>query len=617
MSSEWTGYNARHTAARAVAATFVVPQDFQEIARFQNSILIGPRGSGKTTILKVLSPDGLHQLQERFELTKALSGLQVDYLPIYIPADATWKGDTGTIREAIPDASARHHILNGIFVDHTLHWLVQALEGTRRLALSYGERQRPSWALAITDKDETNFSRLVSEAWKLRRVQTSFVGLKLALNDRINTYRSPITAPSEKNLEAARSNPTLDVFQMLKAVMDVVESFNPGTRWSFNFDEMEIAPRHVVSMLYENLRSWDQRAVLKFSLFPYVDFYTLEQKKSASETGPSDGPDYRAFALTNHFHKQVSNFTSDLIAAECANRGVSVADFAKYLNASTAIKVDTRMFHGVTTERNFEKIFDDVFAQKTDPALIEFLSNRGFDTAAKLTRIEGENARARHLRKIAPLAEFRSYYLSEQRAQKKRRSQRNSPKGFGYYHGYGQIAALTENNPRAVKYYVNDLLDEMARNTPSAVAQNRIIARNVDRFCALIASQIVPLEPDPKTLENPLYFADRLGRLFVHEVLRETFKPEPSMSVVFKAPPDQTKRIIEVAVNAGALVVDYEATISKLLFDVTGHRFRLSHSFAPRHPLPTITGPAVTISTVPAAEPFFPGQSDLFGWAES
>ena len=53
MSSEIIPYNARHTAPRQIAESFIIPRNFFQIARNENTLLVGPRGSGKTTIGKL------------------------------------------------------------------------------------------------------------------------------------------------------------------------------------------------------------------------------------------------------------------------------------------------------------------------------------------------------------------------------------------------------------------------------------------------------------------------------------------------------------------------------------------------------------------------------------
>lgn len=617
MSSRSSPYNARHIAPKEVAKSFIIPDGFFDIAKNENSLLVGPRGSGKTTILKTLTPSGLFHLFQRPELAEKLRDFEVQHLPIYIPAETSWKGDAQAIKQAIRDKSQRDRILNGLFVDHSLRWLVITLEDAIRYSSKFEDSNQPVWAINISSTEQEKIARLFSDTWCLKKIQTSFLGLKLALIDRSNVYRAAITSSSPDTLRAALELPVLDILQMLRGVIEIVQDVRSDLQWSFNFDEMEIAPRHVVSMLYENLRSWDQRAVLKFSLFPYVDFYSLEEKLNNADKGPVEGQDYRAFQLTNEFSKQNSEFAEKLVNAECQKRNTTIYELASYLNQSKAIHPSSRIFDGLKSRRNFEEIFSIPFIQKTDKAIVEHIKKQGFNTASEFVSVQGENRRARMIRKIAPLCEFRNYYLSHERSKNKGKSRRGSPKGFGYYHGYNQILALTEGNPRSIMYYVNDLLDSMRVGEKPSVAQNRAIGNNVDRFRALIASQIVPVEGDGARIENTLSFTDKLAQVFVRQVLSDKFRTEPRLTAEFKNLEEQTRRIVEVAINAGALIVDQNRNDSMLVFDVEEQRLRLSHCFAPYFPLPLITGgKPIQLSVVEESESFFKDQSDLFGWTD-
>ena len=107
-----------------------------------------------------------------------------------------------------------------------------------------------------------------------------------------------------------------------------------------------------------------------------------------------------------------------------------------------------------------------------------------------------------------------------------------------------------------------------------------------------------------------------MGRLFTTEILLDKFKVEPRLSIVFTNMAEQTKRVIEVAINSGALVVDQSNNETRLIFDIDGQRVRLSHSFSPYHPLPTITGQPIKLSKIPEAASFYSDQSDLLDWSE-
>jgi|ACQI01.1.fsa_nt_gi predicted AAA+ superfamily ATPase len=89
MSETPAAFNARNSDPKQIAQSFVKPDDFEKILEFQSKVLVGPRGIGKTTILKLLTPSGLYELQKRSDFKH----LNLDHVPLYIPADTLWKGE--------------------------------------------------------------------------------------------------------------------------------------------------------------------------------------------------------------------------------------------------------------------------------------------------------------------------------------------------------------------------------------------------------------------------------------------------------------------------------------------------------------------------------------------
>jgi len=360
---------------------------------------------------------------------------------------------------------------------------------------------------------------------------------------------------------------------------------------------MEIAPKGVVSLLYENLRSWDQRAVLKFSLYPFVDFYTEVEKQSRAAKGPIEGQDFLAISLTNKFANQKHGFPIKIAELECKKRGIGIHDLADYLNRSSAIHKGTREFDGLKVERNFAKIFSRPYEKNTDKSFEEYVKSKGHDGWKGLLKTK-KNERASTTRKVAPICEFRNYYLTNRRAAKRKNKNlpgRRSIQSFGYFHGFNQMLMLTESNPRTLKHYLNDLISALLSGQKSSTAQNIVIGKNIDRARAMIASQIVKREPVGE-LSNPLNLIDEIGERLSNKLLGGKFQPEPALSVQFKDMNPQQKRIIEVAIISGALIADFTNKSEVLLFDIEGIRTRISHSLAPSFPMPTITGRKITFT---------------------
>lgn len=606
-----TAFNARNITASEVAASFVVPDEeiFKQIVARKSLVLIGPRGIGKTTLMKILTPSGLYGLRNRSDLSGLFNRLNIDYIPIYIPAETLWKGNATVVGSHIPDEGLQYRILNGLFVFHCLHELIMSIEDARYIA-SLIDGDLPAWTLKINDEQEEEISRLCSRSWCLDRVETSFIGLKLAVLDRSNLFHSAINSWNNSEALTAIGNiRDMSILILLKAFFDIIDRVIGRQLWSIQFDEMEIAPKKVLANLYENLRSFDHRAVLKFSLFPYVDFYELDERVRRQETGPSEGEDYIAVVLTYKFANPDYRFAKSLVELACFRRGVSMGDFVNYLNRSSAITPRTRKGgEERADERDFERIFDIAKARRTDRDFLRFLDERGISTSEDIRKITG-NKRAEQIRKIAPIAEFRSYYLTE-RTKFEGGIRRRSVKGYGYYHGFHQILDLTEGNPRSLNFYVNDLLDSFQSGEESSTAQNRAIARNVNRFRALVATQAVPAGGNARLKLNALNAVDRLGANASLQLLDVKFRPEPALSYKFHRVDEETISLLGIAINTGALIVER----ANLIFDIENCRARISYRLAPFYPLPTITGQPMILSRIPSGETTFGLQSDLLAW---
>jgi len=609
-----SSFNARNASPQQIAESFVAPDHFEQVAGFHNLVLVGPRGLGKTTMMKALTASGLFFLHQRADLADRLSKIDFNYIPIYIPAETIWRGNAQSISSALDEEFNRDHVLNGLFVDHCLHQLVGSFEDAAvNPDVENGSELFP-WSVQISEIEEKFISNECSRFWGLNRVQNSFLGLKLALLQRSNLYRSAISSlPNTQTLDEVLLLKKYDFLSMLKGFFEIVGSVRSNLRWSICFDEMEIAPKRVLAQLYENLRSFDQRAVLKFSLFPYIDFYSLEQRIAASERGPVDGQDFHSVILANKFANPDYSLSRRLIANECNAAGTSLEVFADYLNSSSSIHKNTRKFSNTGFERNYSEVHSRAI-QAGDSSYANYMAKNGVRKAGDLDDIKGNKKRAQLIRKPLPIAEIRSYYLVKSGRKNGWDSRRTSSKGYGYYHGFDQILALTEGNPRAIKYYIDDLLESFLAKENPATAQNRVISRNVDRFRALVSAHTFSNHVLDRQTHSTLELVDKLGDALSENLLGKDFQPEPALSYILKNVKKELWDSLELAINSGALVVDQRSGSKRLIFDLEGCRLRISHRLAPFYKLPTITGQPRTLSGMPETKHSYVEQPDLLNW---
>lgn len=608
-------FNARNSTPEEIAKNLIAPPYLDRVAQFQNTILIGPRGIGKTTVLKCLTPSGLTELAKRVDISDEIDLTKIDYTPVYIPAESIWKGVSESVASIGLGEETSDLVLNGIFTFHCLHQVISGIEAVRDLCETGENVSNSPWLFEISDKQEADISGLLSEYWDLPKPCRSFLAMKLELNREANTYRTAVS-----HLDGASKVSGLrkvDLVKYLKVFLDVVSDICKRDRWSFSFDEMEIAPSSVMAYLYESLRSFDQRAVFKFSLFPVPDFYTAEEFELKKPAGPGPGQDYDPIILSNRFKSLDLDFADRIARRECDVRGVSPSEFKKYINSSRAIV--TRDYHDgqIKGSRNYEKIIS-IAEQSGDVGVREHLSKRNIRSSSQIKNIKGDAPRA-EVRKIAPIAELRSYYFRKNTSRNgKQNLSRNSAKNYGYYHGYDQLLTLTEGNPRALKFLMADLFQGFLAGKPSAATQNDAIPLNVDRFRALVSAQTAGVSTTRLNGSelSALEVIDALGAELTKGVLGKKFKAEPALSFEAHRTDHAMKLAIINGVNAGALVLDNSNDAQGLRFEVDGSRFRISYRLAPFFKLPTVTGNSRMISRPPSRSAEVNDQPDLLSWSQ-
>src|SRR5688572_14530765 len=83
----YESFNARNLSPEEVAKTFVVPDEFAALCGNNHAVILGPRGSGKTTMLKMLTERALHSWT-----SKESDGFRrsINFVGIYVPTDIHW-----------------------------------------------------------------------------------------------------------------------------------------------------------------------------------------------------------------------------------------------------------------------------------------------------------------------------------------------------------------------------------------------------------------------------------------------------------------------------------------------------------------------------------------------
>src|SRR5687768_8479766 len=84
--------NARPLEYREVGKKFVVHPEFHKLISTNNSLVVGPRGSGKTTMLKVLTPEAQKSWIPKTLEEKAIKD-SITFFGLYVPLSRIFQDD--------------------------------------------------------------------------------------------------------------------------------------------------------------------------------------------------------------------------------------------------------------------------------------------------------------------------------------------------------------------------------------------------------------------------------------------------------------------------------------------------------------------------------------------
>lgn len=281
-------YNARHINPEEVARQFVPSSKFWELSALRNSLLIGPRGSGKTHLLKMLQPKALAAWSGE-EASEARS--KISYWGVFTPTDINWKTQVEQRAKQI-QPSQRSSFVNAVFLSHFREAFIACL---LQLTRDRPEIDNDTGTTRVTLSKESEIQLCISlaNAWRLTLGIPSLDGLKLALVEELVQLGS--RRLTDVNTEYISRLSDMSVLAVAK---EIAEHFSSATgiytaRWALCFDELEIAPPTVQNDLFQYLRSTDQRFIFKLAISPSNDASKLLNQEGTA----SVGNDYDAIPL--------------------------------------------------------------------------------------------------------------------------------------------------------------------------------------------------------------------------------------------------------------------------------------------------------------------------------
>ena len=590
-------FNAKALTPEEVAKTFVPPtRAFERIINKNNCIVIGPRGSGKTTLFKMLTREALATWS-----SSVLEGYSagIRFHSVFVAADRAWGAQL-----AAADAGSRAQLGatrgEAAFVIHTIIALISSMREMR---------DRQTLPLALSDLNitlppsaESELAALICATLDITAPVTSLLGVELGLRSAL------MRLDPRAGLENWPS--WADMNRLGHTISAIITAFDgivkPKTRnWVFLFDELEIAPHAIKKMLISNLRGFDHRISLKLALVPFMnDLRNIEEFKSLQP-----GNDFEMVSLTYPHKQDAGDFSLDFALSLLSSFGIDRATIPALFGASIFQVGRTRMSAYVRTKSTdpVEILFQKLASK--DDSFKDYLQRRGVGRRGQTLT---EEERAAHIRKVLPSVVARDFYLREFRHLKNGRSavSLRPRKTNALYTGFPSILELAEGNPRLLLSLLVPMLREFAivreSNAKAAIpgdVQGRAIVRAQQTFIALIKT----LPPSWPAADNPrglLPFIDQIGRALENRLYRQPFEADyiGSFSLPSHAP-ETLETAVGDALNAGAIISLSDSPADNTLTSLRGRVFRLSYLLAPRFRLPLTTGQDISLSSILPGRP--------------
>lgn len=567
-------YNARHLEPSEVAERFIWSDNFEKLIQKNHSVILGARGCGKTTLMKMLT----------------------------IPALYAWKNDkrSEVIRKNIPFYGV--YISTDIYWDvknHTYNKQLEKFEGLSDRISSFAVNSNVFKAICNTflniitieleDLDETKELELclsLIEAWKLKPTVPKIVYIKEAIDERIDEVNQliqdlifnhkkdqHISLPSFFNLTFESS-----LEQIIPKFERIYEISGRKKKWALCFDELEFAPYWLQEKLFLSLRSRKQFILYKLSSSPIL---TPEISKTfKNDFGPTSGNDVELIKMWDS--KDSEDFSKKIIKSYIGFDN----DLSKVFGNNDVYSKSANSYEiGSDFHKKILNLIEKDFSFKN------FLNSKGINE----NKITFSNSKQKDelYRKIKPIVYHRDFFIEKNNISNGLKF-RSRKKSHELYHGIEVLSKICDGNPRWLITIVNQMRGHLKNGKISKNSQFDELLKASKRFLNVMAN--IPIGGSVVTLSALI---ERIGLSFKNQVLGKTFLMDPDgtfeVDKESEVLPDDIVRILYKGVSQGAFILlDYNDDTFDL--EIRGKRFKLSYLFFILYNLPLRNYSAMDLS---------------------
>jgi len=585
MRFNFDSFNARHTPEDKVAETFIDNGYYSRLCGLNHTLLLGPRGCGKTTLLKMLTVTARRTWEQR---NSDAPLPDVAFTAIYIPMDVHFQDQLSQIKtSAVTDPSLLDVVSRAAVTISAQQAAIESL--LDRVAcekLSDAER-------------ESNLAFKLINAWHLPDDIPSLGVVRLLLSERLVRLGELVGQLRVAQMTSS-SLPDwihLDLLTCLNFACDAFDTsfgLDIKSRWALCFDELELAPSWLVATLFSDLRSSFPRLLLKLGTSP-------NPSNLGSGTGSALN-DFDPIKLWAPPLKQRRKFCRALSEQVIAKRISTDLTPEQLLGESDWFGDDEDIVPEIEGPKRYERGSEEWQTlrdeAREDPTLRSYLISKGIKPADPSP--PAGQLRDTVLRKIKPLVFIRRNFSKYDPDTKKR--VRKPRKIRSEFFGVPAVFDISDGNPRFLKR----IFEEMCAQAGAQPDNQTNVERNKQsRILNLISLQFhnyvrgIP-GSQAKIDGNDVYLFSMLhsiGKFFSTKILLGEFSADPVSSFLVSTDlPPNLLRLLEAAAEHAA-IIRLDAAETPYDSKLINRRFRLTYLLAPLCQLPLRNYSAVPLQT--------------------